>query len=218
MVRCLSIDQLRFQTEDELKAEYESLMTTADTLLGNARMTGKENTPAGTTFVSAHMYSDLKVEYPESFEAEDTLCDDMGNEWVTFQVEDGYYKYAEEYRKDCYSMKVYENLDENVVVTLMVDDWTEKETDAQKLMLDGASKWTGGKSEIKNLEVDGRTIYYYTYNIPYVSMDEELEKYYFEAAVDLNNGRIYRVSGYSENNEKALEVENYMNFLKITEP
>jgi hypothetical protein len=49
-------------------------------------------------------------------------------------------------------------------------------------------------------------------------MDEELEKYYFEAAVDLNNGRIYRVSGYSENNEKALEVENYMNFLKITEP
>jgi hypothetical protein len=164
------------------------------------------------------MYSDLKVEYPESFEAEDTLCDDMGNEWVAFQVEDGYYKYAEEYRKDCYSMKVYENLDENVVVTLMVDDWTENETDAQKLMLDGASKWTGGKSEIKNLEVDGRTIYYYTYNVPYVSMDEELEKYYFEAAVDLNNGRIYRVSGYSENNEKALEVENYMNFLKITEP
>jgi hypothetical protein len=49
-------------------------------------------------------------------------------------------------------------------------------------------------------------------------MDEELEKYYFEAAVDLSDGRIYRVSGYSEDNEKALKIENYMSFLKIKEP
>jgi hypothetical protein len=217
MVRCLSIDQLRFQTEDELKAEYEGFMTTANTLLGNAKETDEENTPAGTVFVSDHMYSDLKVEYPESFEAEDTLGDDAGNEWVKFQVEEGYYRYAEEYREACYSMKVYENLDENVVVTLIVDDWQEKETDAQMLMLDGASKWTGGKSEVKSLDVDGRTIYYYTYTVPYVSMDEELEKYYLEAAVDLDDGRIYRVSGYSEDNEKALDIENYMKFFEITE-
>jgi transcriptional regulator with XRE-family HTH domain len=215
MVRCLSVDRLRFQTENELKAEYESFMTTVDTLLGNAKLTDEENTPAGTTFVSAHMYSDLKVEYPESFEAEDTLGDDAGNEWVKFRVEDGYYRYAEEYRKACYSMKVYENLDENVVVTLIADDWQEKETDAQKLMLDGAAKWTGGRSEVKSLDVDGRTIYYYTYTVPYVSMDKELEKYYLEAAVDLDDGRIYRVSGYSEDNKKALEIENYMKFLEI---
>jgi hypothetical protein len=112
-------------------------------------------------------------------------------------------------------MKVYENLDENVVVTLIADDWQEKETDAQKLMLDGAAKWTGGRSEVKSLDVDGRTIYYYTYTVPYVSMDKELEKYYLEAAVDLDDGRIYRVSGYSEDNKKALEIENYMKFLEI---
>jgi transcriptional regulator with XRE-family HTH domain len=218
MVRCLLIDQLRFQTEDELKVEYEGFMSTADTLLGDAKATDKEDTPTGTTFVSAHMYSDLKVEYPEGFEAEDALCDDAGNEWVKFQVEDDYYRYAEEYRKDCYSMKVYENLDENVVVTLIAEEQSEIKTYAQKLMLDGTSKWTGGRAEVKSIDVEGRTIYYYTYTVPYVSMDEELEKYYLEAAVDLDDGRIYRVSGYSEDNEKALNIENYMKFLEITEP
>jgi hypothetical protein len=124
-------------------------------LFGNVKETDEKNTPAGTTFISAHMYSDLKVEYPESFEAEDFLGDDEGNEWVKFQVEENYYRYAEEYRKACYSMKVYENLDENVVVTLIADDKPENETDAQKLMLGGMCPWT---KSLKNITLRRRWI------------------------------------------------------------
>jgi hypothetical protein len=218
MVRCLEIDQLHFQTEAELETEYEAFITIADSLLGNARSTEEENTPAGTVFVSDHMYSDLQVEYPETFEAEDALYDDQENRLVGFQVPEGYYRYAQEYQPGRYSMKVYENLDENVVATLIVDDNPREKSDACTLLQEGAGRWTGGNQEVKSVEVSGHTFYYYTYTEPYTSMDEELEKYYFEAAVDLGDGRIYRVSGYSSDNEKAANPENYWSFFQITEP
>lgn len=217
MVRLLGINQMRFQSEEELIREYESYILIADTLLDGARPVNAENSPSGTAFVADDMYSDLQVVFPEEFLAEDALYNNEGNKLVSYQVEDNFYMVAQEIRSNYYSMKAYIDAERDITVTIIADDQKRTE-DARTLMVNGSAIWTDSEAEIDSIEIDGRTIYYYIYIEEYTAMDKECEEYHFEAAVDLGNGKIFRLSAFSELSPEALDIDTYMKFMMIEEP
>ncbi len=218
MVRLLGIDQIRFQSEEELIREYESYILIADSLLAGARPTDKANTPSGTTYIADEMYSEINVVLSEEFVAEDSLYNKEEKKLVSYQIEDDFYLRSQEISPNHYSMKLYRDEAENITASVIIDDYIRTNMDAERLMSKGTDTWTNSEADVKSMEVNGKTFYYYIYTEEYKVMGEQLEKYHFEAAADLDNGAIYRVSATSEENPKALEADTYMKFMMIEEP
>lgn len=218
MVRLLGIDRIRFQSEEELTREYESYILIADSLLDGARPTDKENTPSGTTFVADEMYSEINVVLSEEYVAEDSLFNKEEKKLVSYQIENDFYLISQEIKQNYYSQKTYCDMDRNITTTVVVDDYIRTNMDAEKLMANGTAIWTNSEADVKSTEIDGKTFYYYIYAEEYKVMGKQLEKYHFEAAADLENGAIYRVSASSEGNPDALEIDTYMKFMTVEEP
>jgi len=218
MVRLLGIDQIRFQSEEELIREYESYILIADSLLAGARPTDKANTPSGTTYIADEMYSEINMVLSEEFVAEDSLYNKEEKTLVSYQIEDDFYLIAHEIKPNYYSMKTYRDTDRNITASAVVDDYIRSNMDAKRLMTKGTNIWTNSKAAVKSIEVNGKTFYYYIYTEEYKDMGEQIEKYHFEAATDLENGAIYRVSAFSEVSPEALEADTYKKFMMIEEP
>lgn len=217
MVRCLAIDQMKYQTEEELIREYESYILIADSLLRGAKPTDDEDTPTGTTYVAAEMYADLQVVVTETFVPEDALYDEAGSILAAYQVADNFYMMAQEIKPGNYSMKAYYDTDRDITVTI-VGGHRRSDMDAQKVMAEGAAIWADADAEVESIEINGKVVYYYFYTERYQSMHESCEKYYFEAATDMKNGTIYRLSANSEVSPDALDIDTYVKFLTIEEP
>lgn len=217
MVRCLAIDQIKYQTEEELINNYESYILIADSLLRNAKPTSEKNTPTGKTFVSNEMYSNLQVVVSETFMPKDTLYDDGEKKLASYQIEDHFYMMAQEIKPNNYSMKSYFNSDRDITVTV-IGEHRYSNMNAQMVMSEGASIWTDSDTKVNSTEINGKTIYYYSYTETYQSMNKMCEKYYFEAATNLKNGTIYRLSANSETNADTLNIDTYTKFLTIEEP
>lgn len=215
MVRCLVIDLMKYQTEKELIREYESFILIADSLLKDVEPTNAENTPVGKTFVADDMYSKLQVELPEEFSPKGALYDESGNKLVGYQVEENFYMIAQEINPHYYSMKVYSNEDRDIKTVISVSDFEKSDLDAEKMMLEGSEDWTDSLAEVQSTDINGKTVYYYTYTDTYMYMGEELEKYYFEAAVDLDSGAIYRISASSMENSEVAQINTYTRFLLL---
>lgn len=217
MVRCLAIDQMKYQTEAELIREYESYILIADSLLRGAKPTDEEDTPTGKTYVADEMYADLQVVVTETFVPEDALYDEAERELASYQVADNFYMMAQEVKPGNYSMKAYYDTDRDIAVTV-VGGHRRSDMDAQKVMAEGAAIWADADAEVESIEINGKVIYYYFYTEKYQSMDEPCEKYCFEAAADMKNGTIYRLSASSEVSPDALDIDTYVKFLTIEEP
>ncbi len=215
MVRCLAVDWMRYQTEAELTREYESYILIADSLLNQAKPTDEENTPSGVTYVADEMYADLEMVVTEKFVPEDILYDEAEGRLVTYQVEDNFYLIAQEIKSDNYSMKTYCDTDRDIKVTVVADGNQRSDMNARKLMTEGRDIWTDLEMEVESMEINGNTFYYYAYTEEYLLMDEPCEKYYFEAATDMKDGMIYRLSASSETSKDALNIDTYLKFLTI---
>lgn len=217
LVRCLAIDQMKYQTEEELIREYESYILIADSLLREAKPTDEEDTPTGKTYVADEMYADLQVVVTETFVPEDALYDETERELAAYQVADNFYMMAQEIKPGNYSMKAYYDTDRDITVTV-VGGHRRSDMDAQKVMAEGAAIWAEAGAEVESIEINGKVFYYYSYTEEYQSMDETCKKYYFEAATDLKDGIIYRLSAKSEVSPDALDIDTYVKFLTIEEP
>lgn len=217
MVRCLAIDQIKYQTEEELIRKYESYILIADSLLREAKPTDEEDTPSGKAFVSNEMYSNLQVVVTETFVPNDTLYDEAERKLASYQIEDNFYMIAQEIIPGNYSRKSYSNSDRDITVTVVAEHRC-RNMNAQMIMSEGAAIWTNKDAKVKSTEIDGKLIYYYSYTKKYQSMDEICEKYYFEAATNMKNGTIYRLSANSETGAEALDINTYIKFLTIEEP
>ena len=217
MVRCLGIDRMKYQTEEELIREYESYILIADSMLRGAKPTDEEDTPAGTTYVAAEMYTDLQVVVTETFVSQDALYDEADRMLVSYQISDNFYLMAQEIKPGNYSAKVNQETERDIIVTV-VGGHRHSDMDVQKVMAEGAAIWADAGAEVKSIEINGKIVYYYSYTEKYQAMDETCEKYYFEAATDMKNGTIYRVSARSEVSPDALDIDTYVKFLTIEEP
>ncbi len=217
MVRCLDIDQIKYQTEEELIRKYESYILIADSLLRGAKPTDEEDTPTGKVFVSNDMHSNLQVVLTETFVPYDTIYDEAESKLASYRIEDNFYMIAQEIKPGSYSRKSYSDSDRDITVTI-VGEHQCRNKDAQMVMKEGTAIWTDGEAKVKSAEIDGKLIYYYSYTKKYQSMDEICEKYFFEAATNMKNGTIYRLSAHSETNAEALEIDTYTKFLTIEEP
>ncbi|MGN0395627.1 MAG: hypothetical protein ACI4EF_09695 [Coprococcus sp.] len=215
-IRCLEIDAMLFQTKEELIQTCESYLLIADSLLHNAQPTTAENTVSGTTYISDEMYSGLEMVIPDEFEPEDSLCDASDNQLISYQIEDDFYRIASETKPDKYSMKVYKDNVRNIKVTTIVSTQNNKD-DAMTLMQKGSELWTNGESQIQSIDINGYTIYYYTYTKDYAAMDETYQMYYLEAACLMKNGFIYRVSVFSDECADVLDINHFHKFLSIAE-
>lgn len=217
MVRCLKIDNMKFQSAQELQQEYDFLILTADTLLANAKPTNKENTPSGATFVAADMYGGMHVELPNKFIAHDILYDSAENQLVGYGVEDNFYMIGREVYPHYYSMKVYENEEKDILAVVLVDESQPSGMCAQDMMREGATLWIDESElpEVKSIQKGEHTFYYYTYNEAYDVRGEARVKYHFEAAADLEDGKIYRITAQSDVSADACDINTYAKFMDI---
>lgn len=218
MVRCLAIDRMKYQTDEELIREYESYILIADSLLAHAKPTDEEDTPSGVTYVADEMYADLEMIVSEKFVPEDILYDEAEKTLVKYKIEDNFYLIAQEVKSGNYSMKTYRDTDRDIIVTVVANSSFRSDMDAYKLMTEGGSIWAGSEHEVKSKEIDGRVFYYYFYTEEYVSMDKPCKKYYFEAATDMKDGTIYCLSANSEVSPEVLNTDTYLKFMTIEEP
>lgn len=67
------------------------------------------------------------------------------------------------------------------------------------------------------VDVNGRTFYYYTYSVLRSSKENDSYQYYFNAYCDLENGDVYAISGWSYYNETAMDSSFYTDVMDITE-
>lgn len=64
-------------------------------------------------------------------------------------------------------------------------------------------------------EVNGVTYYYYTYSVMFMKKKEKNCSYHFCAFADLENGDIYSIHGFADNNPEITEETNYYDFMNI---
>lgn len=218
MVRCLAIDDMKFQTEDELIRQYENYILIANSLLDGAVPTDAENTPSGTVYVADDMYHDVQMVVTETWVSYDSLYDEHDQKLVSYDIADKFYMIAKEIKPGIYSKKVYSDESRGIVVTVIAEKQRKSDTDAKSVMKEGKRIWTDYDGEPESIEINGKSYYYYSYTEEYKVRDEMHEKYYFEAATDMQDGMIYRISGFSDADGEALDIATYDSFLTIEEP
>lgn len=215
MVRCFAIDDMKFQTEDALIRQYESYILIANTLLDGAVPTDTENTSSGTVYVADDMYHDVQMVLTDTWVPEDSLYDANDQKLVTYGIADNFYMIAKEIKSGIYSRKVYSDERRGIVVTVIAEKQRSSSADAKSVMAEGKKIWTEQDGEPDQIGINGKTCYYYAYTETYQVRDAMQEKYYFEAAIDMNDGMIYRISGVSETDADALDIATYNQFLTI---
>lgn len=123
--------------------------------------------------------------------------------------------------KDCYVLSEgivgrnykIENEDICINVSVREKSMSNAEERAENHTAAGFSKvHTQGE-----IEIDGRTFYYYTYSVKQCSKEDESYNYHFYAFCDLKNGDVYEVSGWSYVNDEAMDCDFYLDVMKFSE-
>lgn len=66
------------------------------------------------------------------------------------------------------------------------------------------------------VQVNGRTFYYYTRSVLEYKKTETSVTYYFNAYCDLEDGSVYTISGYADDHPEALEEIYYLEWMDIS--
>ncbi|MDE7366921.1 MAG: hypothetical protein K2N24_06170 [Lachnospiraceae bacterium] len=136
--------------------------------------------------------------------------DAEGRDILTYGIPEGFY--AGSSREG--EIQNYTNRDAAIYVTLSLKSGEDSAEEwIQRYMEFSHVSQINGKQEA----INGRTVYYFSEEHERIWEEEREQYYYFYAAIDLEEGLVYWLKGYSLENEKALELESYTEFLTVEE-
>ncbi len=188
------VDLLSAGEKDSLYKK--ALMETAD-IISSASPTDKSDDAPGTYF---------EEEKTAAYLSEDSLSADE----ITIS-----YKIPEEYRltADNEAGKTYYSEEDrtHVITSVIPYSWITAAEMAE-------SKNSAGISRVimeGDCEINGVIYYYYTYSVMFMRKEEKSCSYHFCAFADLENGDIYSIHGFTDNNAKIIEEEYYYDFMNI---
>lgn len=127
---------------------------------------------------------------------------------VAYELPEGYILTND----DLSGKKYYSDIDKvNVIISVVPYTWMTAADMADSERGAGVSKVIRSGQ----YEVNGVTFYYYTYSILYIRDGKRSIKYHFNGYADLENGDIYSVYGFADDNPAAMEPDTYSDFMKI---
>ena len=146
-----------------------------------------------------------RVFYPNG-----TFRDAEGRDILTFGIPEGFYAESASDEK----IQNYRSRDAAIEVTLrIISGEGSSEEYLEQYMESAHVLQTNGKQA----EMNGKTVYYFSEFHEWIWQEKREQYYYFHAALDLEEGTIYWLTGCSMENEEALELETYTEFLTVEE-
>lgn len=184
----------------------EEVKALVDTVIGSAHETNKEDTPAYNLL----LVSPEPVEW--EYVSEGSLQDEQGKELVSFQIPEGFY-IDEGGTENAYQQFTSYDTDIFVTVSIIQLEWG---MNAEDYIRQHALLFADTDSCVKQEQIQGETVYYFSENHARIYEDIQEQFYNFFAVIDLGNGQMYKVEGFSMSNPEALELEIYKEFLIIS--
>lgn len=182
---------------EERNSLYEKALKETTDIINSASPSDKSNDAPGTYF---------EEEKPAACLSEDSLSADKFT--IAYNIPEGYYLTADNETGKTY----YSKADRTHITTSIVPySWITAEDMAE-------SKNNAGISRVireGSCEVNGVTYYYYTYSVMFMKKKEKSCSYHFCAFADLENGDIYSIHGFADNNPEITEETNYYDFMNI---
>lgn len=190
---------------DAGEEEPDTMLERIHILIDSARETDREDT---------NIY-DLLLEQADPVEQENqvfysngTFQDAEGRDILTYGIPEGFY--ADTVLEE--GTQNYSSRDAAIEVTLRIisgedsaEEYIERYMEVPHVL----------QTDRKQTEINGRTVYYFSEAHEQIWEDKREQYYYFYAAIDLEEGTIYWLTGYSLENDKALELETYHEFLSV---
>lgn len=184
---------------EERNSLYEKALKETTDIINSASPSDKSNDAPGTYF---------EEEKPAAYLPEDSLSTDKFT--IFYKIPEEYYLTADNETGKTY----YSEEDRTHVITSIIPySWITAEDMAEHKNNAGISKVVKEGS----CEVNGVIYYYYTYSVMFMKKKEKSCSYYFCAFADLENGDIYSLHGFADNNPEITEVEYYYDFMNIVQ-
>lgn len=176
-------------------------------LIDSARETDQEDTNIYDLLLKQAdpVEQENRVFYPNG-----TFRDAEGRDILTFGIPEGFYAESASDEK----IQNYRSRDAAIEVTLrIISGEGSSEEYLEQYMESAHVLQTNGKQA----EMNGQTVYYFSEFHEWIWKEKREQYYYFHAALDLEEGTIYWLTGCSMENEEALELETYTEFLTVEE-
>ncbi len=204
----IDMESLDAEKQNEI---YQETFDKVEQILGDAEPTDKPDDSAGTVWMSDELNESNGLE--KEYLSHDFLYDKEGNILIGYNVPEKCYLSGKE-NLDKISYKHYFEEEEEIYITTDVNSyaWSNAEESAKRHAAAGFSKIINEGS----IKVGDETFYYYTYSVMKSSKKQKKYIYYFEAYADLEDGEMYSISAFANDNKKAMDVEFYKDFMEIT--
>lgn len=185
--------------------EPEEVLERIHVLIDSARETDQEDT---------NIY-DLLLEQADSIEHEEqvfcpngTFRDTEGRDILSFGIPEGFYAESSSDER----IQNYRSRNAAIEVSLrIISGEGSSEEYMERYMESAHVLQTNGKQA----EINGKTVYYFSESHEWIWEEKREQYYHFYAAIDLEEGTIYWLTGYSLENDRALELETYHEFLTV---
>lgn len=204
---CVRFDEIDVeQLDSEAQALlYDEAVEVTDQIIVTAVKTDEQDDEVGSLWAP-----DKPIGSEKEYLSQDTLEYDDGDLQLGYHLPPGSYLLSDNTIGKSYladQEKIYIN------VSVMNYTWMTAEDMASMHTSAGISRIC----EQGQADVNGKTFYYYTYSILNSSKQENSYEYHFNAYCDLENGDIYSISGWSYNNDTAMDYSFYSDLMTISE-
>lgn len=190
---------------DAGEEEADEVLEQIHILIDSARETDQENTNIYDLLLAQ---ADPVERKDQVFYSNGTFQDAEGREILAYGIPEGFYGEPGPDEK----IQNYRSRDAAIEVTLRMisvegsaEEYIERYMETPHVF----------QTERKQIEINGRTVYYFSEAHEQIWEDKREQYYHFYAAIDLEEGTIYWLTGYSLENDKALELETYHEFLSV---
>lgn len=200
----IDIASLNVKEKDEI---YEKAVDEVTSIVDGAVPTDETNDMAGSYWQETQP---VDTENSTTDKGNNIDVDNITNEdtTVSYELPEGYILTDD----DLSGKKYYSDIDRvNVTISVVPYTWMTAADMAERERGAGISKVIRSGQ----YEVNGVNFYYYTYSILYIRGGKRSITYHFNGYADLENGDIYSVYGFADDNPAAMEPDTYADFMKI---
>lgn len=184
---------------------YDEASEAALAILDQTVPTDQKDDEAGTFW-----YVEKNLDPNGAYLSEDSiLCDD--GEWsVTYRLPEN-----SQIVSDNVAGKTYLDTDNKIYIQTSTSHFTWMT--AEEMAQHYAESHLSRIHDQGEIEIGGRTFYYYTYSVLEYGQTKMETHYYFHAYCDLGNGDIYFIYGYADDRPMAIDEMYYLDVMDITE-
>lgn len=206
LLAAIRFDGIDVDKLDETLREriYEEAFTQTDEIFASACPTEQMDDETGMLWME-----DKSIDPEHRYISEDTIVYGDGQYRLSYRLPEHCMLTA-----DNIAGKTYYDEDNQVYIWTNVVKYTWMTAkDMAEFSADRQLSRPLASGEVK---VNGRIFYYYTYSVMEYGKNEASTEYYFDGYCDLEDGSIYYISGYANNNPEATEAAYYLEWMDIS--